>query len=249
MNKEFLQSLEKKTPDYQAIFKKLYKGVIETNKLIGIGLDDITEEQREALIETYFKLRIEEGKEVEEAIENEDRTNLVNELIDVLVVTGYEYYLEKGFSFAVYNEDEEWVPDSVPLEEDLFSVSYEAKIKNHGEDTILCVQDALAKMGCNLGKAVDEVLKANLSKFPTTVELAMCGYKWDATTNYDNVAEEQIKILEKGGRYSGVTCEKVIDSEGEERLVFWSEMEYGTPKRKYLKPVTFVKADLSDIWK
>ena len=101
MNQTFLESLQKKEPDYEAIFAKLYKGVIETNKLIGIGLDDMTEEERLTLIDTYYKLRVEEGKEVVEAIEEEDRTNLVQELIDVLVVAGYEYYLSYAEVFDI----------------------------------------------------------------------------------------------------------------------------------------------------
>lgn len=243
MKQEFLDTLKKKTINYEEIFAKLHKGVIETNKLIGIGLDNLDEEQREKLIETYFKLRVEECKEVEEAIEKEDKTNLVNELIDVLVVAGYEYYLDYG---AIYNS-------ALWYQEDTAYALTEI-IGNSGDrwgcsEVLEKAQEVLSQIDCNLEKAVDEVLRANLSKFPTCDEIITTLNK--TTAEYltgDTAIEYQIYLLEKGGRYSGVTCEKVIDSKGEERLVFWSEKEYGVDKKKYLKAATYVEANLNGIW-
>jgi hypothetical protein len=247
LNKQFLESLQN-TSEYPAIFNKLYTSVIETNKLIGLDIDEMSEEDREALTDTYYLLRVEEGKEVEEAIKKEDRTNLVNELIDILVVAGYEYYLSKGVSYSDVN-----TKCGLPYYEDydlevlLYMVT--SKYSRGLSETIEYTQDALIAISCNLEKAIDEVLKANLSKFPTCDELITTLNKTTAEYLTETTAiEYQTHLLEKGGRYSGVTCEKVIDSKGEERLVFWSEKEYDVPKRKYLKPVSYVEANLNGIW-
>lgn len=240
MNKAFLKTLVKVEPDYNRIFSKLYEGVVETNKLIGIGLNDITEEQRISLMDTYLKLRVEEGKEVAEAIEKEDKVNLLNELIDVLVVTGYEYYLKerKVWNYTDYM-------GSRGLQCCLENIITYSSMRFCSLSTLTTTQDVLICMNCDLEKAVDEVLRANLSKFPTIEELAMCGCLWSGS-DYETLIEEQMQLLENGGRYTGVTAEPVVDSKGETRYVFWSEKEYGVPKRKYLKPESFIPADLQD---
>lgn len=252
MNKGFLESLEKKAVDYRAIFEKLYLGVIETNKLIGIGVDDLTEEELDSLVDTYFKLRVEEGKEVEEALEKEDKVNLLNELIDVLVVSGYEYYLENDTVFEC-EVDDPW-----GLEVSLTDTVKYSKDLDFCTNTLVSAQDALIGMDCDVANAVTEVLRANLSKFPTAnalaVKLVLMDEFKDEYDVFDDIPEKELierqtGLLEKSGRYAGVSCEKVVDTEGKERLVFWSTTEYGEPKRKYLKPVTFKKCDLTSCWK
>ncbi len=214
LDKEFLSSIQKKEVDYEVIFQKLYQGVVETNKLIGIGLEDIDKEQRKKLIETYYQLRVEEGKEVQEAVENKDKENLVKELIDVLVVTGYEYYLQEEEIFECFvNEDSSLDIDLqtfIGSVSDYFSVTV----------TLSNVQDALTKIDCNLEKVVEEVLKSNLSKFPTLGELKH-SLGWPPTDDIvfdEKVLSWQCKQIEHGGRYSGITAEKVVDYEGKESL-------------------------------
>jgi hypothetical protein len=67
--------------------------------------------------------------------------------------------------------------------------------------------------------------------------------------SHKDVLDFQVYLLEQGGRYEGVSAEMVVDSEGDERYVFWSSTEYGKKKRKYLKAASFKVADLTSCWK
>lgn len=236
MDKKFLESLEKPL-NYVTIFDKLYQGVIETNKLIGIGLDDLDDQQREDLIETYGKLRNEEIKEVQEAINNKDRNNLVKELLDVLIVVGYEYYLRKKYAFYTNTKP------SFNIEEDfkwlLWNNENYKGVMNQ-ENILIFAQKLLQSMDINLEKAVDAVLKENLSKFPTLGEL-------NSVVVQPDIIQWQCDQLE-GERYQGVHCKEVVDNQGETRLTFWCTHEYGKAKLKYLKPISYQKCDLSNIW-
>lgn len=236
MDKKFLESLEKPL-NYVTIFDKLYHGVTETNKLIGIGLDDLDDQQREDLIETYGKLRDEEIKEVQEAIANKDRDNLVKELLDVLIVVGYEYYLRKKCVFYTntkpsfnIGEDFKW----------LFSLNAGFASIIHLEMILRITQNLLQGMNINLEDAVHEVLDENLSKFPTLEEL-------NEIVIQPDIIQWQCTQLESE-RYQGVHCKEVVDSKGETRLTFWCTHEYGKDKLKYLKPISYQKCNLNNIW-
>ncbi len=248
MNKEFLDSLEKPQTDYTKIFDKLYRGVIETNKLIGIGLDDLTAQSRQDLIKTYGKLREEEIKEVLEAIDAKDRDNLIKELLDVLIVTGYEYYLKEDYAFTAHNED--FYSETVDMS--LKScLRHLGRKRTHVIDILTATQEALVYMNIDLEAAIDAVLAENLSKFPTQVGLSV--------PYLDNTKEAFIDITPAGmvkwqcsqlesERYQGVHCKEVVDSEGRTRLTFWCTHEYGKEKLKYLKPISYKKCDLSGVW-
>ena len=241
MNTEFLDSLPKADNHLNKLFLGLHQGVVETNELIGLKREDLSYNEMRNLLETYEKLLTEEIKEVQGAIDNKDRSNLVQELVDVLVVGGFLLYLKNG---KVYDNERvvdftyNRVMESV-LNKEVFDY----------EDVVFSSQCLLEMLDCNVEKVVNEVLQANLSKFPTYDELVtgldkISGYGAVSTAT---VLEIQCKLLE-GERYQGITSEAVVDSSGNTRYVFWCTYEYGVPKRKYLKPVTFKKADVSDIW-
>ncbi len=244
MNKEFLDSLEKPQTDYTKIFDKLYRGVIETNKLIGIGLDDLTAQSRQDLIKTYGKLREEEIKEVLEAIDAKDRDNLIKELVDTLVVVGYEYYLCRSTIFNSLTKP------TLNLEHSAHRLVWHQE--NYEELLNLApilniAQCLLQAMNIDLESAIDAVLTENLSKFPTLEELEDKYFDMYDGSAYDSATQWQCSQLESD-RYQGVHCKEVVDSEGRTRLTFWCTHEYGKEKLKYLKPISYKKCDLSGVW-
>lgn len=233
MSVKFLESLEKREPNYNAIFNKLHTGVINTNALIGQDVDKLSEDEINALKVTYKSLLTEELSEVQEAIDNKDKVNLLGELIDVLVVGGFLYYLQHRKPYTY-----EYSYSGVVC-------AFDIMLKGNSVNTNLhYAQAILQQMDCDVELAVDEILKANLSKFATPYDL-MAYYD----TSLADAISMQIIDLEKGGRYSGVTCEEVVDSNGDTYLIFWSSEEFGKVKRKYLKANTFSKADLTDCFK
>jgi len=238
MNQEFLATLQKKEADYEAIFRKLHKGVVSTNALIGQDLAKIDNTTREALVTTYKSLLDEELKEVGEAIEKEDKVNLLGELIDVLVVGGFCYYLNTGkvYEYAYSYND--------------LGAAFDILLKTKSVSTALhYTQAILQQMDCDVDKGVDAILKANLSKFATLEELSFALDPLELEDKDHNYVQEQIKLLEQGGRYGEVSAEIVTDDNGEERYVFWSGTVYGKSNKKYLKAKSFVESNLTDCWK
>lgn len=241
MHEDFINTLKKETPDYGAMFQHLYKEVIALNKMI--GLEDVDHWK---LIDSYEKLLQEEIKEVKEAIEKEDKYNLVKELIDVLVVGGYLYYLQKGHTFDCYNEG---LNGSFSLNEDLSII-----LKEQPHFAALEVaQSSLVKMGCDLEKAINEVLASNISKFPTEFEMRKAYWDENLESFSENKPTCQIvkficSQIEDEGRYSGVHCKTLVDGKGETRYSFWCTHEYGVEKFKYLKSQSYKDADMREVW-
>jgi hypothetical protein len=172
-----------------------------------------------------------------EAFDANDKHELVKEMLDILVVSGYESYLLTG---DVYSNTRSNVELGIA-----FDILRETKSLGV---TLHYTQSILEQLGCDLDKAVDEVLKENTSKFPTYLEL-QDAKEDDIFSEHGTRCpiEWQIKELESS-RYGGITAEKVVDSEGVERYIFFCKTEWGVEKRKYLKAVTFKKGDLSNIW-
>ncbi len=236
---QFIASLEKKVVDYSSIFAKLYRTVIETNALTGTVRSEMDEATLEKTIEVYGKFRADEIAEMVEAYEEHDKYEFVKELIDCLVVAGFEYYLT----------------NDRPYHSSRTAVDIDSGVDIVSKTNSMCValhytQSILQQLGCDLDKAVDEVLNENLSKFPTIGDIEASyekEYNDVHTVSIEKLLEYACSKLE-GERYSGVTAEKVVDLEGVERYVMWCEKEYGVSKRKYLKGLSFKKGCLKDIW-
>ncbi len=241
MNKEkFLKSLQKKDLDYTKVFDKLYQGVIDTNKMIGLCPSEMCSTKLEVLTQTYHKLRMEEGKEIFTAIENFDKVEYLDGLIDLLVVAGYEYYLHTGKKRVPYYDVEGDLGYVEAYLDNPSSVACELVLEN--------VESILVSLDIDLVKAIDIVLQSNLSKFPTHEEL---NDQYDsANTWFDpqDMIDWQCRQIESGGRYTGVHCKKVVDNTGEERLTFWATHDNGEEKLKYVKPITFGEPDFYSCW-
>lgn len=223
---EFLDTLVKQECDVDKIFHDFYEKVIATNKMIGL-CDDLNN-TRDSLIATYSKLLKDEVAEVKEALESQDASNFVKEVIDVLVVGGFLHYLENESNPI---KDCHAAPKSCrSLDSLLTRVFKEGELADY---TLLYAESVLAKLNINLSLALSEVLNENLSKFPLADGCDI---------------EEEIKRLEADGRYSGVYAEKVVDFDDHERIVFWCSEEYGVEKRKYLKGSSYTKSNMSKVW-
>ena len=221
------------------ILEKLIKGVCETNKLIGIGLDDISEEKQQELLATYEKLVYEEAKELQHAVDTKDRVEFLDAVVDTLVVGCY-YLLLKGESFdnLTYLEQDQALEDYTKW----FLIEVNANMVDTSELFFLA-SEIFFKLDVNHEAAVDTVIQSNLSKFPTPEEL---GDRYDSSNTWfdqKSLIDWQCKQIETGGRYTGVHCKEVVDNTGEERLTFWATHDNGEEKFKYVKPVTFSEPD------
>lgn len=220
------------------ILEKLIDGVCSTNKLIGIGLEDITEDQRRGLILTYEKLVKEEAKELKHAIETKDKVEFLDAVVDTLVVGCY-YLLLKGENFdnLTYLESDQTLETYtkeflIILEDDITELFYMAS-------------EIFFKLNIDHEKAVDIVLASNLSKFPSIFELADSYHnKWGFTQSV-NIVQWQCEIIEAKGRYTGVHTQNVLDSSDTLRLVFWATHDNKEEKLKYVKPITFIEPDFA----
>lgn len=247
---EFLNSLVKKEDEVKKALTKLYQGVRATNKFLGL-------ENSSELQDTYYKLRIEECSELFTAIENEDKVEFLDAVVDGLVVVGYEYFLKytKPERLAGWKINNSQDIDEVVTE---ISTSYKAELGY--DDTLAYLEIIFSQLDINHMKAVNEVLESNWSKFPTVTQLGDTYLGALLATDKGKRFEVSVRmqkqdILDKG-RYVDVSHELRYDeSVGEDRVIFWAKGEVqpdGSIKEfkspKYVKPCTFKEPDFSSCW-
>lgn len=249
---EFLNSLVKKEDEVKKALTKLYQGVRATNKFLGL-------ENSNELQDTYYKLRCEEVGELFTAIENNDKVEFLDAVVDGLVVAGYEYYIKAGYKPEYLIELEEFEKECI------FDIVFEY-IKPYYEGiysyeiTLSWLEELFNQLNIDRMKSVNEVLESNWSKFPTKSELKDA-YKeyWDEWENEiasSTVIGFQIEEIEDQGRYVDVYHEVRYDeSIGEDRIIFWAKgekqkdgliKEFKSPK--YVKPRTFKEPDFASCW-
>lgn len=250
---EFLNSLVKKEDEVKKALTKLYQGVRATNKFLGLENKNSPELQS-----TYFMLRKEEVGELFTAIENEDKVEFLDAVVDGLVVVGYEYYLREGDN----PENLIWISDNAdPIHYEI-EWAYNGFLSKNNYDSVLEVLESVFyQLDINHIKAVNEVLESNWSKFPTVTEFLDSMYKQpERVVGRAQTALEfidcQISQIEKQGRYIDVYHELRYDeSVGEDRVIFWvkgekqsdgSIKEFKAPK--YVKPCTFKEPDFEKCW-
>ena len=226
MSKEdFIKSLQvpPNTADQALVY--LQDGVLAMNESLGLN-DSPVEEMKDF----YYKLTIAEIQELEEAVALQDPHALVKELVDVFVTGFYYTYLSSGeLIHDVSRIGEGRLPKTSRVE--MLHIEVGGAI------------DFFHSLYIDHMLAVTEVMESNLSKIPTMNEL--CNAFRDGFSE-EEILQKQIEILEEGGRYRGVYYEH-ITVQDEERVVFWCTSEYGVPVKKYLKPVTYKEADMSEV--
>lgn len=247
---EFLNSLVKKEDEVKKALTKLYQGVRTTNKFLGL-------ENSPELQDTYYKLRTEEVGELFTAIENEDKVEFLDAVVDGLVVVGYEYFLKYKKPEKVSN----WkIENKQDVDEVVYEISTSYKYELGYDDSLAYLEIIFSYLDINHMKAVNEVLGSNWSKFPIKSELKDA-YKeyldeWENDIATSTVIGFQIEEIENQGRYVGVYHELRYDeSVGEDRIIFWARGEKqkdGTIKEfkspKYVKPRTFKEPDFASCW-
>lgn len=249
---EFLNSLVKKEDEVKKALTELYQVVRATNKFIGL-------ENSPELQSTYFMLRQEEVGELFTAIENEDKVEFLDAVVDGLVVVGYEYFL-KYRNPDLDDYEEVGKGDMTSITEQL-EYTYN-KVGNYA-DTLSYLEMLFNMMDIDHLKAVNEVLESNWSKFPTVTDFGESSWwsnvslKCSEKVKLRELIEYQIVEIEKQGRYVDVCHELRYDeSVGEDRVIFWSRGERqkdGTIKEfkapKYVKPTaTFKEPDFASCW-
>lgn len=248
---EFLNSLVKKEDEVKLALTKLYQGVRATNKFLGL-------ENSPKLQSTYFQLRQEEVGELFTAIENKDKVEFLDAVVDGLVVVGYEYLLK----YDLYRE-------LAPASNKTYKLRYllNKVLKNFKTEiacgTTLCwLEEMFNQLDVDHMKSVDEVLESNHSKFPTVTEFGESSwwsnviFKCNEKVNLRELIEYQIGDILKQGRYVDVYHElRYDDSVGEDRVIFWAKGEKqhdGSIKEfkapKYVKPCTFKEPDFKSCW-
>lgn len=252
---EFLNSLVKKEDEVKKALTKLYQGVRNTNKFLGL-------ENSPELQDTYYNLRREEVGELFTAIVDGNKVEFLDAVVDGLVVVGYEYFLNyKEPPVGDYS-----LKSELELEEMVDDLSIYYDYESQYDSTLTYLELIFNEVGINHMQAVNEVLESNWSKFPTVRKLvdgmvnsnsylAFHGMNPDHKYS-DFFIKEQIKIIENQGRYFDVFHElRHDDSIGEDRVIFWAKGEKqpdGSIKEfkapKYVKPCTFKEPDFASCW-
>ena len=246
---EFLNSLVKKEDEVKKSLTKLYQGVRATNKFLGL-------ENSPELQDTYYKLRCEEVGELFTAIENEDKVEFLDAVVDGLVVVGYEYFLKCR---KPENEPMSW-SYGYSVFEVIQELESNYNLVDGYSDTMGLLELVFAQININHMKAVNEVLESNWSKFPTVTELES-KLKLPRSMYYDTYTDGalfkyQSYLIKMQGRYVDVYHELRYDeSVGTDRVIFWSRGENqpdGSIKEfkapKYIKPYTFKEPDFASCW-
>ncbi len=240
---DFYKSLVKGELDYKGILTELYQGVIETNK--AIGLEDV---DKDKLIDTYRKLCKEEGSELKVAVEEMDRVEFLDAIVDYLVIGGYLAKLQGASidSLAYTLKCNLKVDTHIQDDIDLFIECLE---EENYYAALLNTQIIFFKLNIDHTQAVQTVLRSNLSKFPTEVELYA---EYEVTYGNVGIPEDllawQCREIEKKGRYKGVYTDSFVDTNGETRYSFWCTHDGEEKKHKYVKPITFFEPDFKSCW-
>lgn len=245
---EFLNSLVKKEDEVKKALTKLYQGVRATNKFLGL-------ENSPELQDTYYKLRCEEVGELFTAIENGDKVEFLDAVVDGLVVVGYEFSLKGEQKLEPNPEDNIEFSMEHPTEI-IDRLKYYYDKEDEEGPTLGWLEELFNQLDIDHMKAVDEVLSSNMSKFPTRGELCRTvrNYTdWHAGHYYD---EFQCKKIEEQGRYVDVFHEiRYDESIQDDRVIFWAKGEKqkdGSIKEfkapKYVKPRTFKEPDFAKCW-
>ena len=251
---EFLNSLVKKEVEVKKALTKLYQGVRATNKFLGL-------ENSPELQDTYYKLRIEEVGELFTAIENEDKVEFLDAVVDGLVVVGYEFSLKREQKLEPNPEHNIEFSMEHPTEITDRLKYYYDKEDEEGP-TLGWLEEIFNQLDINHMKAVNEVLESNWSKFPTVTEFGESSWwsnvnlKCNEKNKLRELIEYQIVEIENQGRYVDIYHELRYDkSVGEDRIIFWARGERqkdGTIKEfkspKYIKPRTFKEPDFASCW-
>ena len=248
---EFLNSLVKKDNEVKKALIKLYQGVRATNNFLGL-------ENSPELQDTYYKLRIEEVGELFTAIENEDKVEFLDSVVDGLVVVGYEFFLYG------YNSEDYISKEKLPVRNSVSELhkNYKEKEQTEMEVSLSNLEIIFRQLDIDHIKAVNEVLESNWSKFPTVTDFGESSWwsnvslKCSEKVKLRELIEYQIVEIEKQGRYVDVYHELRHDeSVGEDRVIFWAKGEKqpdGSIKEfkapKYVKPCTFKEPDFASCW-
>lgn len=218
---------------YDAIFREFFDNVIKTNKML--GLLDVP---AASLIPSYQEML---KNEIDEVFSYTTKENLVKELLDVLVVGGFLYYLQSGRNFISSKGDA-----SVWMGTGVYPCLVEIHANRNLPNVLWAAITLLCSLPVNIYGAVNEVIKSNLSKFSSDSNLLEMveGNEY----LYSNLRENIAAKIEKEGRYSGVFFTIVKDPYGVTRTVFWCTEEYGVPKHKYLKGLHYKEADIEKFW-
>ena len=237
---DFLNSMVRGNRCERAI-RELRNSVISLNK--ALGLEEV---DRDEMLATYKNLCIEELKEINEAIDKKDKVNFVKEIIDFMVVGFYNLYLmEAGFDVDLDTGDYDLEGCVVALN-DIETSGY-----GDYEDVLWAqlvhVCDIFNLLNIDHKFAVEEVLRENLSKFPTVDTLHAAW--WFCTSDEEAIKTQKDSLDDTigSGRYSDIT-HSTFKLKGEERIVFWAGKEWGNPIKKYIKPDTYRKCDLSEVF-
>lgn len=249
---EFLNSLVKKEDEVKKALTKLYQGVRATNKFLGL-------ENSPELQDTYYNLRIEECSELFTAIENEDKVEFLDAVVDGLVVVGYEFFL------SGYKSEDSIFEENLSISETISELhkNYEENSQSKLEISLSDLEIIFKQLNINHMKAVNEVLESNWSKFPTVTQFGESSWwsnevlKPNEKVKLSEMLDYQVVHIENQGRYVDVYHELRYDeSVGEDRVIFWANKEKqsdGSIKEfkapKYVKPTaTFREPDFAKCW-
>jgi hypothetical protein len=220
--------------------------VIKWNYVAGGGKHDFSNEKKD--LQHSFVL--EEFKEVCEAIEKQDKDEVISEFCDLVVVASYSDFLEclneninkyidDAFTFSVRKFNK--------YEFALYNIQEAVRFKDYVQVCHLAAE-AIENIG-NFEHIANGILEANWSKLPTVDEFktkcVLTNWKFD---EYDKnpraiplnlCVDYQIKKLEElfEGRYNGF-YHQVVEVDGVERIVFKDS------NGKIMKPITFKKFSL-----
>ena len=226
----------------ESVISRLVDGVESTNKMIGMDVNTMVAGELSILIQTYEKLLEEEAKELFTAIKDKDKVEFLDAVVDTMVVG--------SFYMLLVGEDKNKLSKTDPQSMQVLMEAFEEALNFGWYESLYWIStDLFRALNVDHNLAVETVIDSNLSKFPTIYELANAYHDKYGFIESIDVVDWQCDYIESQGRYTGVHCKTVVDSEGVERLTFWATHDNGEEKLKYVKPISYVDPDFYSCWR
>lgn len=218
-------------------YQELYKEVLTFSKIGGVVADE----------DNLWKMCDEEFiNELLPAIEAEDKLKVIDGNCDswVTIIQLHNHYMSKP-SWELPYPRVTYATGLYELEEMI--EKQDPKLVHNALNSLIQVSRVLAKeYGYNLYKAIKEVNRSNMTKFPTSKSLIA---RYNDPVNFTQLAAEECE-LKSNGKYKNVCAKRVIpfDSKGfpgEELVVFRADGGKG----KVCKPQwCFQEPNFEECW-
>lgn len=186
-------------------------------------------------IELQHSFIVEEFKELVEALETDNRVEVVDAACDLFVVASYAYYLYVGRSPKYDSAMHRPTPGSFSFGDLSFAIHGMPLSEDSTREILEQVVALCYRLDINLDYNMNQVLHSNDTKYPYRRKIEKL---YQGTSSVEALRQECKAIEERSnGRYTGVSYREVEDTPTPDisgpRIVFFDS------KGKIMKPSTF----------